>query len=207
MVRGWLAALVLAGFGAGCVAAAPLVLNSNRTLGADDYDGVLQAWTRSDEIYHSLDRILFAHATFHSSEVRRAFGLRHPNVYGPGSEEAARLALTAMDSEDWHQFFLSASTGDPSWNDFSRTDSIWRVTLQVDQGPVVDGQIDKVKTSANLRIIYPFITDYAKTYRIRFPLATEGEALLTPKSKVIRMSIISALGTAHLQWRLTPPKG
>lgn len=206
MVKRGLAALVLAGFASGCAAAPPLVLNSNRTLGADDYDAVLQAWTRSDEVYHDLDRILFSHATFHSSEVRRAFGLKHPNVYGPGSEEAARLALTAMDSEDWHQFFLSASTGDPSWNDFDRDDSIWRITLQVDQGPVVDGQVDRVKTSANLRIIYPFVTDYAKTYRVRFPLATEGEALLTPKSRIIRMSIISALGMATLEWRLTQPK-
>ena len=206
MVRRLIFAGALLAFAAGCAGPRPLVLNSNRTLGGDDYEEVLESWTRSDEIYHDLDSVLFSHATFHSSELRRAFGLRHPNVYGPGSEEAARLALTRMDAEQSHEFFLSAATGDPSWNDFDRPDSIWRVTLQTDESQPVDGQVDRVKTSANLRIIYPFITDYAKTYRVRFPLAKDGQALITPQTKVLRLFIISALGTAKLQWRLSPQK-
>lgn len=207
MVRSALLLGLVCGVGAGCAAPRPLVLNSNQTLGADDYEEVLAAWTRSDEVYHDLDSVVFAHCTFHSSELRRAFGLRHPNVYGPGSEEAARLALTRIDAEHAHEFFLSAATGDPKWNDFDRPDSIWRVTLQIDESDPVDGTVDRVKTSANLRVIYPFITDYAKTYRVRFPLATEGRALIPPQTRVLRMRIISALGTATMQWRLTPQKG
>ena len=84
------AAALLVAATAGCAAQRPLSLNSDVVLGADDYEDVLDLWTRADEVYYQLDSVLFAHATFHSSEVRRAFALEHPNVYGPGSEEARR---------------------------------------------------------------------------------------------------------------------
>lgn len=204
MVTRLLGGLLAAALLAGCATQRPLRLNSNQALGADDYEEVLQAWTRNDEIYHDLGSVLFGHATFHSSELRRAFLMRHPNVYGPGSEEAARLALTSLDAEPGLEFFLSAATTDPVWNDLDRADSIWRVTLQIDEDPPIDADVSRVKTSANLRIIYPFISDFAKTYRVHFPAAIDGKAVLTPKTRNLRLRIISALGTATMHWQLTP---
>ena len=198
-------ALVLAVLAGGCVLnPRPLRLNSNQALGAEDYDEVLEAWTRNDEIYHDLGSVLFAHATFHSSEVRRAFLMRHPNVYGPGSEEAARLALTSVEEEPGLDFFFSAATTDPVWNDFDRPDSIWHITLQIDEDHPIDAEVTRVKTSANLRIIYPYISDFAKTYRVRFPFAVDGKPVISPKTRNLRLRIISALGTATMHWQLVP---
>lgn len=198
-----LGSLAIASGQGGCASPRPLLLNSDEVLGADDYEDVLGLWSRADEVYYKLDSVLFAHATFHSSEVRRAFALEHPNVYGPGSEEARRLLLLRPDAEAAHEFFLSASTREQSWNDFDKPDSIWRITLQTDELPAVDGQVERVKTSANLRVIYPYITDFARTYSVRFPLTVDGQPVLGPTTKVMRLSIISALGTATMTWRLT----
>ncbi|MCB9645545.1 MAG: hypothetical protein H6730_02950 [Deltaproteobacteria bacterium] len=204
-MRRWAAAGLVAVALAGCAHERKLRLNSDHVLGADDYEEILQAWTRSDEVYHDLDSVLFAHATFHSSEVRRAFGLRHPVMYGPGSEEASRLLLTGPDAELHHEFFFSGATHLPEWNDFDKPDSIWRITLQADDREPVEAQVERIKTNANLRVIYPYITDYAKTYRLRFPLTTpEGDPVLTPRTRVMHLTITSALGTAHMAWVLTP---
>ncbi len=209
----WLLGVVVAVQGVnglvGCrvMAKAPLTLQPRRELKASDYNGVLSRWTRSDKVYDTLDSILFVWATFHSPEFRRAFLVRHPNVYGPGSEEASRLLLTRPDAELFHEFFVSVSTAVPSWNDLDRENSIWRVTLEGDGVQAVQGEVQKVKTTANLRVIYPHITDFARTYSVRFPLTTEaGEAVISGASKKFTMRVTSALGQAELVWKLEPAR-
>ena len=54
----------------------------------------------------------------------KTFLLRHPDVYGRGSETARRLALTLPDADEDIEFFFSAFTTDIKWNDFDEDDSI-----------------------------------------------------------------------------------
>ena len=192
----------------GCTTAADRAhpLSTSAPMNAGDYDGVLSDWTRSEEVYDVLYRIAFFHATYHSPTFRRAFLERHPNVYGPGSEEASRLMLTRPEAENFHEFFLSASMANHKWNDLSRTDSIWRVTLTSDGGEPVDGTVEYVKTTANLRVIYPYITPYARTYAVRFPRNSfTGQPVLTPTTRSLELHIRSALGEATLVWKIAPP--
>lgn len=178
-------------------------LTSTVPLTPGDYDEVLHDWTRHDEVYDVLYRIAFFHVTYHSPAFRRAFLVRHPDVYGPGSEEASRLLLTSEHSEEFIEFFLSASTANQRWNDLNRTDSIWRITLKSDDGEAVDGKVERVKTTANLRAIYPYITPYANTYAVRFPRNTfTGEPVLTPSTEQLQMRVTSALGEATMTWRI-----
>lgn len=182
-----------------------LSLQPRRDLDASDYASVLGAWTREEEIYDKLDSILFVSSTFYSPEFRRAFLLRHPDVYGPGSEEASRLLLTSPDAEVFHEFFFSAATSDMRWNDFDKKASIWRVTLQSGDSERVDGEVKRVKTTANLQVIFPYITPFSRTYRVRFPLSTvAGDALITGRTERITLRFTSALGEAELVWRLSP---
>ncbi len=182
----------------------PLAVSAQLT--PDDYDDILKDWTRHDEVYDVLYRIAFFHVTYHSPVFRRAFLVRHPDVYGPGSEEASRLMLTNQESEEFLEFFLAASTANQRWNDLNRADSIWRITLKSDDGEAVDGKVEKVKTTANLRAIYPYITPYANTYAVRFPRNTfTGTPVLTPSTKKLEMRVTSALGDATMTWKIATP--
>ena len=190
----------------GCKHQEPVLsLQPRGTATADNYDEVLTDWTREERVYDGLESKLFVHATFHSPEFRKTFLLRHPDVYGRGSETARRLALTLPDAVEEIEFFFSAFTTDIKWNDFDQDDSIWRVVLKGDDSEPVDGQVARVKTTANLRAIYPFITDFSRTYVVRFPRTdASGRPVLSSASKSIDLQFLSALGVAKLVWKLQP---
>lgn len=172
---------------------------------AEDYDEVLERWTRSDKVYSLLEARLFVSATFHSPEFRQAFAVAHPNVFGPGSDEARRLASLEGGAEENFEFFFSAYTANATWNDFGKEDSIWRVTLEGDDGERVDGVVTRLRTNANQRVMYPYVSAWAKTYTVRFPrTGAAGQLLISPASKQFTLRFTSALGEGVLTWHLEP---
>lgn len=206
---GWLAMLSLLspGTGAmGCVASDPVVqLQPSKAINATDYKSVLGRWTRRDEVYDGLFSVIFVHATFYSPEFRKAFVNRFPEFYGRGSGEGRRLTLEDPDAESHWAFFLAASTPNQTWNDLSRDDSIWRVTLRSDGGPEVNAKVRPIKINANLKTFFPYLTPFAVGYGLDFPLVTlQGQPLITPQTRMIRLRISSALGAAEMAWHLEP---
>jgi hypothetical protein len=195
--------------GTGCLHHAPILsLQPRALITPDSYEQILADWTREDRLYDGLESKLFVHATFHSPEFRKNFLLRHPDVYGRGSETARRLALTLPDAVEEIEFFFSAFTSDIKWNDFDQEDSIWRVILQGTNSEAVDGQVSRIKTTANLRAIYPFVTDFARTYVVRFPRTDAGgRPVISSASHEIGLQFLSALGGAKLIWKLKPIAG
>ncbi len=168
-----------------------------------DYKEVLGRWTRSDKVYELLEAVLFVSATFHSPEFRQAFLVAHPNVYGRGSDEARRLALLEGGAEENFEFFFAAYTADASWNDFGKEESIWRVTLEGDEGEKVDGVVTRLKTNANLRVTYPYVTPWSRTYAVRFPrTGSDGRLLIRPTADHFTVRFSSALGEGVLTWYL-----
>lgn len=183
----------------------PLTLRPDPTIRPEDYEDVLERWTRKAEIYDVIQPIAYIRATLHSPEMRKAFLQRFPDVYGPGSEEARRLTLADPSAETKWAFFLSASTVKQSYNDFQRPDSIWRVTLRADDGPVVDAQVRAIPLNANLRVFYPYLTPFASGYGLEFPLTVDGEPLIGPETRRLVLRLSSAIGETELVWELGPP--
>lgn len=199
--------LVLSLLLGGCASGEPLRLTPRNGLTADDYGDVLDQWTRHDEVYNALESIMFVHVTFHSPEFRKAFLLRFPDVYGPGSEAASRLTLTNPSAELFHEFFVSVYTSDIRWNDFAKgEESIWRITLVGEDGESVPAAVERVKPTANIKEFYPFITNFARTYLVRFPLTgVEGKPLITGSTSKFSLRIASAIGKAEMEWSLASP--
>ncbi|MBI2375900.1 MAG: hypothetical protein HYV07_18045 [Deltaproteobacteria bacterium] len=174
-------------------------------LGDAPYEEVLDAWTREDRVYDRLESRIFATATFHSPSFRRAFLMRREDFSGPGSEEARRLSLTDSSAEEGFEFFLSVSTPTTDWNDLDEPDSIWRVSLVTEDGRTSKAKITRVKPNANVRAIYTYITDYAFTYSVRFPLTDDtGAPIIGSATRQIRLELASSVGKASLVWDLVP---
>jgi hypothetical protein len=177
-------------------------LTPRASIVADDYEEILDRWTRHARVYDILQTVVFADATFHSPEFRVGFLARHRHIYGQGSEEAQRLALTDEGAEEGLEFFISTWTPADRNNDLEDADTIWRVTLEGEGGVRVDGRVRRIKTSANVRIIYPYITDFARTYAVRFPrTAPTGEPVLTSQTSLLTLRLTSAAGEAVMSWR------
>ena len=101
---------------------------------------------------------------------------------------------------------MSAYTADRKWNDLAKPDSIWRLSLEGDDGVSVSPtEIIPVKIDANLRAVYPYIDRFDKAYLVRFKLADPMNRLVIKSSSDhFKLKVVSALGKANLQWLLEP---
>ena len=178
-----------------------------KLLKTGDYQEVLDTWTRSAKIYRDLDSKMFLTATFHAPEFRRVFALAFPDIYGHGAEITRReLVELSGGVEHYLNFFVSAYTHKVRWNDLAKEDSIWRLELEGSNGVIVSpNEIIQVKIDANLKAVYPYIGAFDMGYLVRFRLTDPMNRLIaTPKSEFLKMRIVSALGKAELEWKLTP---
>ena len=175
-------------------------------LKAQDYPRVLKSWTRSSRIYRGVETVAFLDVTFHAPELRRAFGMAFPDIYGHGGFITKReLVELSEHVEEYHTFFIKLFTADLKWNDLAKPDSIWRITLSRPDGSVSVGatEIVSVKIDANLRAVYPYLDRFDRAYLVRFPQTDALKQLVIPEdSQGFVLKIASALGVAKLHWDL-----
>jgi hypothetical protein len=194
---------------AGCAAAParPSLYGPERKMGPGDYPEILRSWTRSARVYQGFDTKMFVSATLHSAELRRAFGMAFPEIYGHGGSVTRReLVELTGDVEQFHTFFVAAYTADDKWNDLAMPDSIWHLSLIGSDEVVVDpSSVEIIRVDANLTMVYPYITRFDRVYLVRFPLTDAmGRLVLDPKSTSATLRLASALGVAELRWELVP---
>ncbi len=200
----WIACLSLVA----CSAPRPAVLfGPAQELTGDDFPAVLETWTREDKLYDGFDTKLFARATYHAPELRRAFAAAFPAIYGHGGTITRReLADLTGGVEQFHTFFLTAYAPVVKWNDFANSDSIWRLTLTSSNGSTVGThEISTIKIDENLRTVYGEIGRFDKAYLVRFPLTDPLQNIVIgPETRSFELRIASALGTATLRWDVVP---
>lgn len=179
--------------------------STGRPLEAKDYPEILTTWTSEDKVYSGVENKVFATATFHSSEFRRAFAVAFPELYGRGGEiTRTELVDLTGDVEQYYNFFLAVYTPDTKWNDFSNNDSIWRVTLIGSSEVAVDAhEIVPIKTDENLRAVYPYVTRFDKCYLVRFKLTDAmNRMVLDQATSSFSLRLASAIGIAEMKWKV-----
>ena len=200
---GALLACLLAG---GCARPRPARLfHADQPLSQGQYPAVLRTWTRSARLYRHLENKLFFTATFHAPELRRAFAMTFPDLYGHGSKITRRELVEFSGAGDQaHTFFVAAFTPELGWNDFERADSIWHMTLTGGQGvAVASSEVIPVKVDANIQAVYPYISPFDRIYLVRFPLFDSRHRLVADTTcERLTLRIASALGVAQMHWDL-----
>lgn len=207
-MRRWAGVLLTATLlGLGCTPRRPAVLfgRGDELLTQADYPEVLNTWTRTEQIYRGLDNSGFFTATFHAPEFRRAFAVTFPDIYGHGGTVTRRELVDLTGGvEQYHNFFLAVHTPNVRWNDLSKADSIWHLTMRGStEAAVSAAEIISIKMDQNLREVYPYISHFDKVYIVRFPLADPLHRVIVDSTTTqFSVRIASALGVAEMTWDL-----
>ncbi len=170
------------------------------------YDQVFYLWTKNEAIYRDFETVLFAHATYHSSDFRSAFANAYENIFGPGSEYLKEVLLYLQgDSEDYHEFFMGIITGKLEWNELETENSIWQLRLiGKDQKFLLPISIKHIRINENLKVVYPYLNSFTRAYLVRFKKTfPDGTPVFTKDSDGFALEIVSSLGTAKLEWKFS----
>jgi len=205
---GWgfvmVALVVLSG---GCSRANLVDMSSSaRTFKPEQYKEIRQRWTRNRLVIRTFDTVINATVTYFSPELVSAYVARYAKDYRMtrGSERrlmAARLA----EARKHHEFYLAVTTANREWNDFHRSKSMWRITLEDDRGTRVKPlSIKRLRVNQVHRHYFPFTSVFHKVYLLKFPRTVGGKPFITGNNGFFRLRIASPMGSASLAWFIKP---
>jgi len=177
-----------------------------RRFKAKHYPEVRKHWTRHGRVIQSFDTNLEVHVTYLSSELVSAHAALYAEHYQLSRAERQRyLAKRLAEVEAHHEFFMGATTADHGWNDFDREESIWRITLEDDQGtrvrPLAVKRIDVKETH---RVYFPYLSVFHRAYHLIFPRQVGKKPFITPANRWFKLIIASPLGDVTLAWFIKP---
>ena len=191
---------------AACGAAEPRVrLTEEWPARADDYDDVVEKWTRKGTLRGGYQEVLELAATLKSPEWRAAHAARDADNRGlQGEARAQLLAQAQAQAAGPYELHVMVTTWDRRENDLDRgAKSVWKIVLIDEQGmEVAPLEIVKDKRPAFVvRAEYPELGDFALSYVARFPREAK---ILGPGVKKVRLRISSSRGGLELAWTDAP---
>ena len=180
--------------------------------GGGDYDDEFRGWTRTARLYEDFETRMVLHATYFSPRFINAYLGEYRRVYEPTPAEyeslATRLRRRAAANDC---FFMAAFAGDRDWNDFSLSNSMWRVYLVTSDGRKVKStSVSEVKTDdAVYRHFFSYFELFYEGYMVCFscPGKDKGEGYST--SPILHegldwfeMQFRSPVGVVDLKWEM-----
>ncbi len=173
-----------------------------------EYEKLLRHWTRSAQVYNSLDSILVVHTTYLAPGFRQAFGEQYLKVFGidPGKVDSD-LEKIATSVGRGHEFFVFVDSNKLPWNNLNEPDSVWRLGLWggKEQPGVPPLSIHRFQgRGPNLKAFFPYLNRFGRSYLVVFPSEQpNGQPVLDPSFGKLKLKLASAFGTAKLKWRVT----
>ncbi len=169
---------------------------------AKEYPRVLKRWTRHRRIIKNFDTNLSVHVTYLSPEFVTAHAALYAKFYRLSRAERQRyLAKRLAEVRSHHEFFMGVTTADPTWNDFDRRSSIWRITLEDDKGTRVKPlTVKNITIKETHRTYFPYLSVFHRAYHVIFPKQVGGRPFITPQSRWFKLIIASPLGSTELAW-------
>lgn len=138
----------------------------------NSYTDVFDAHTQRQSVLSEFEPVMTVHATNWDQSMRNAYVAEMARQYRYSAEREKVLGETELkEDENYFVFILSASTREPEWNDFERQSSMWRITLENQDGSI---QLDpeRIETVSHkderAKAFYQHMSQFTRTYRVRF---------------------------------------
>ena len=165
-------------------------------LQAKGYRSILKHWTRSKQLFSTttMQTKVIWHATYYSSEFRRAFVAEHAERKHLDAIAAARfLAEQETKQLEGEEFFVGMYTRKPYKNFSLGQESFWEAVLTTDSGEEIKPvRIDFVEITPYEQVMFPYINRWTQGYRVVFPKTDLG--------KSFKLTLRSIIGQTHLKW-------
>jgi len=178
--------------------------DTNPRLDDRAYHAALEQVTRYDSCYDGFDSRAHFAVTYQSEAFREARAIATARMQGmTRADEEAAIAREREEGAATIEFLVSLYTPILEWNEMGTPRSIWAIGIpRVDAAPVPPSSIERIaRPDANLRALYPYVTPFNATYRLRFPrVDADGLAVPGPDTPELVLQIASSLCTITPSW-------
>ncbi|WII72889.1 hypothetical protein QJS83_03265 [Bdellovibrio sp. 22V] len=173
------------------------VTPSGRTIKtADDYMKVIERYSDSERRYSGFYNTLDIEATLLNSKIAQAQLEQNQMLYqwddARFNEKKAEYE-TRLSRET--ELFLSFYTPDRKNDDLSKTNTMWKIFLDVD-GRRYEGKAKKIKLQlAEIEGMYPYHNRFYTPYSVIFPVP-----MRTIENKPIKVTVTGVIGSGTLEF-------
>lgn len=166
------------------------------------YRELVARYSAHGEIYTGFDTRLFVATTFESVPFREA-RVRRMGLFKvlPDQVVDAQLVEERAQAAKENQFFFGIHVNDPSFDDFGRPKSIWRLALVTPSGEYLPVLVKRMgRSTLDIRSRYPYLADFWIGYMLTFPLKSSDGTLVIPDgTQEVTLRVASSLGKFDLR--------
>lgn len=195
----------------GCASQGVSLAGGYRSYSADDYNAVLDRWTRSSQSFslRDTDDVLSATATYESYDFRWAYAERFARDYQLNTAERDTLRDRLLrESTEEHNFYVTLYGSQYRWTDLAKPTTAWIVRLVDDSGATTSPSVMEAvrRPGALERRYFPYTTVWRHVFRVRFPrISNDGRSpSVRPEAKWMALRFSGPEGRGELRWELQP---
>ena|GEM_PF-523716 len=181
------------------------VVSTQAVADRSEYADPLKAWTRSGRIYRKFDTELLVTATYHSLAFRRAYTVAYAQAEQLDKEQKKALwERQVTEAGEFHEFLVASFVPDSVGSDLANPASSWKLYLEAEGGNRLTPQdVRRIrKVTPAITGFYPYVTPWAKVYKVRFPVRDPGSGapFPGPGDESLSLVITSPFGVTRLTW-------
>jgi hypothetical protein len=185
------------------------VVSTQAVSDRSEYADALKAWTRSGHIYRKFDTELLVTATYQSLAFRRAYTAAYAQAEQLNKQQEKDLwKRQVAEAQEFHEFLIASFVPDSVGSDLANPASAWKLYLEAEGGRrVTPEDVRHIrKVTPLITGFYPYVTPWAKVYKVRFPVRDPGSGapLPGPGDQGLCLVITSPFGMARLVWQPEP---
>jgi hypothetical protein len=145
----------------------------DRVFGGSSYEEVFDRNTKEERIHSEFEPVMSAFITYWNADLREAYIEEMRRQFRLSDENIKKIALEQNEEEQkFFVFILTVSTREPSWTDFNKKTSMWRITLE-NQDSSIQADPERVEPISQkdetAKSVYRRMSSFSQTYKVRFP--------------------------------------